>query len=215
MANEIHNYPLEIFTIGDNDYLDVDYFNGVGYDSAKILGLSLKNTLKSGMYSMIANSSVVGGTTAELDFMDGAYIGSLSVPANTFQVGDSFRLSVCGYISAHNNDTLTIRIKSGMTIISASAPITMPSIGFEVFELTCVFTIRAIGGQMAASVVTNSEFTWNKAAANTYEGQNWIAVNSSNFDTTIPNTLQLTAEWSSSHPSNSIQSMVANLEKIY
>ena len=49
MANEIHNYPLEIFTIEDNDYLDVDFFNGVGYDSAKILGSSIKNTIFSNL----------------------------------------------------------------------------------------------------------------------------------------------------------------------
>jgi len=215
MANEIHNYPLEIYTLGDNDYLDVDTFNGVGYDTSKIMGINLRDSVKGGIYSMVTDSSILGGTTSELDFMDGAYNGSLTVPANTFKVGDSFRLKVCGLIGAHNNDTLTIRIKSGSVVLSASPAITMPSIGSDVFELNCTFTIRAIGGVMTASIITNSEFTWNKAAANIFEGQNWIAVNNSNFDTTTANTLQLTAEWSSTNPSNFIQSMVANLEKIF
>ena len=215
MANEIHNYPLQIYTLGDNDFLDVDYFNGAGYDSSKILGLSLKSQLKAGMYTMIADSSTVGGTTTELDFMDGSYMGTLTVPANTFQFGDSFRLKVCGLIGAHNNDTLTIRIKSGSTILSASPAITMPAIGSEVFELECNFTIRAIGSAMSASIITNSTFTWNKASANIFEGQNWIAVNNSTFDTTIANTLQLTAQWSSNNASNHIQSRLAHLEKSY
>ena len=215
MANEIHNYPLEIYTIGDNDYLDVDFYNGVDYDSSKIMGLSLKSALKAGMYTMIADSSVVGGTTAELDFMDGSYMGTLTVPANAFKVGDSFRLKICGVIGAHNNDTLTIRIKSGSTIISASPAITMPAIGSEVFELECNFTIRAIGASMSASIITNSTFTWNKASANIFEGQNWIAVNNSTFDTTVANTLSVTAQWSSTNPSNHIQSRLAHLEKSY
>ena len=215
MANEIHNYPLQIFTLGDNDFLDVDYFNGAGYDSSKILGLSLKSQLKAGMYTMIADSSIVGGTTTELDFMDGSYMGTLSVPANTFQFGDSFRLKVCGLIGAHNNDTLTIRIKSGTTELSVSPAIVMPSIGSEVFELECNFTIRAIGSSMSASIITNSTFTWNKASANIFEGQNWISVNNSTFDTTIPNTLSITAQWSSTNASNHIQSRLAHLEKTY
>jgi hypothetical protein len=215
MANEIHNYPLEIYTIGDNDYLDVDYFNGAGYDSSKILGLSLKSQLKAGMYTMITDSSIVGGTTTELDFMDGSYMGTLSVPANAFQVGDSFRLKICGVIGAHNNDTLTIRIKSGATELSVSPAIVMPSIGSETFELEANFTIRAIGPQMVASIITNTTMTWNKSSANIFEGQNWIAVNNSTFDTTIPNTLVLTAQWSSTNASNHIQSRLAHLEKSY
>ena len=214
MANEIHNYPLEIYTIGNNDFLDVDYFNGVGYDSAKILGSSMRNSLKAGMYSMINTSSLITGT-GEQDFMDGAYVGTLSVPANTFQVGDSFRLKVCGELGAHNNDTLTIRIKSGSTVLSSSPAIVMPSISLEVFELECNFTIRAIGGQMVASIITNAGFTWNKSSANIYEGQNWIAVNNSTFDTTIPNTLTLTAQFSSANAGNHIQSFLSHLEKSF
>lgn len=214
MANEIHNYPLEIYTIGNNDFLDVDYFNGVGYDSAKILGSSMRNSLKAGMYSMVSTSSLITGT-GEQDFMDGSYVGSLNVPANTFQVGDSFRLKVCGELGAHNNDTLTIRIKSGSTVLSSSSPIIMPAITLEVFELECNFTIRAVGGQMVASIITNSGFTWNKSSANIYEGQNWIAVNNSTFDTTIPNTLTLTAEFSTANASNRIQSFLAHLEKSF
>jgi len=214
MANEIHNYPLEIYTIGDNDYLDVDFYNGVDYDSSKIMGLSLKSALKAGMYSMINDSTYVTGTS-EQDFMNGSYVGSLTVPANTFQVGDSFMLKVCGQIGAHNGDKITIRIKSGTTILSASGLISMPSISLDVFEIECVFTIRAIGASGVAKLMTNSAFTWNKSSANIYEGQNWLYLNDTTFDTTIANTLTLTAQFSSTNVQNHIQSIVANLSKIY
>lgn len=77
MANEIHNYPLEIYKIGDNDYLDVDFYNGVGYDSSKIKGVNLK----SGKFTMLTPSSYVTGTS-EQSILDGTGLGSLSVPAN-------------------------------------------------------------------------------------------------------------------------------------
>ncbi len=73
MANEIHNYPLEIFTIGDNDYLDVDFFNGLGYDSSKILGSSIKNTIFSSLgngsyYSVNNQIATVANTPNSMEF---------------------------------------------------------------------------------------------------------------------------------------------------
>ncbi len=41
----IHNYTLEAFQINDEDFYDVDYWNGVAYESRKISGLTLKTLL--------------------------------------------------------------------------------------------------------------------------------------------------------------------------
>jgi hypothetical protein len=49
MANEIHNYPIEAYVIGDNDYFDVDMWNGSGYDTAKLQGFNIKNTIFSSL----------------------------------------------------------------------------------------------------------------------------------------------------------------------
>ena len=42
---KIHQYPLERTSIGDEDYYDIDYWTGSGYQSAKIKGSTLKNVL--------------------------------------------------------------------------------------------------------------------------------------------------------------------------
>lgn len=42
---KIHQYPLERTSIGDEDYYDIDYYTGSGYQSAKIKGSTLKNVL--------------------------------------------------------------------------------------------------------------------------------------------------------------------------
>jgi hypothetical protein len=44
MANQkIHEYLLERFSIGDDDYFDMDYYDGANYTSAKVKGSIIKN----------------------------------------------------------------------------------------------------------------------------------------------------------------------------
>jgi hypothetical protein len=210
MANEIHNYPLQIYALGDLDFMDVDFFNGVAYDSAKILG----RDIKAGKYCMITDSSLVTGL-GEQTIIDGTALGSLSIPANGFQVGDSFRLTMRGIIGAHNNDTITIRIKSGTLVLASSGAITLPAITDKPFTIDVDFTVRAIGGPAVASLVSAGGFTYNKNASNNYEGQDFISIANTFFDTTIINTLDVTAQFSSAHVDNHIQAKVAILEKTY
>lgn len=42
MGAKIHLYPIERFTFGDNDYYDIDYFDGLIYQTAKIKGSTIK-----------------------------------------------------------------------------------------------------------------------------------------------------------------------------
>jgi hypothetical protein len=208
MANEIHNYPLEIYKVGDNDFFDVDTFNGVGYDTAKIKGMAINP----GKFAMLTPSSYVTGTT-EQSILDGSASGSLSVPANGFNVGDSFRLTMRGYLGAHNNDQITININTNGVALISTGPITLPSVTYKGFELIVDFTIYAIGPSMVAGLNLGGGFTYNKDASNIYEGQDFIGSNSFLFDTTIPNVLDVTAQFSSSNPANFIQSYIGILEK--
>jgi len=211
MANEIHNYPLQIYSIGENDYLDVDFYNGLGYDSSKILG----RDLKSGKATMITTPSPVTGT-GEQSIIGGTWLGSLSVPANFFQVGDTFRFVAKGMIGAHNNDTLTFRIESNGTILlSTSGAITMPDCTSKAFSLTIDFCIRAIGAAGTANIMTAGSFVFNKDSNNIFEGQEFHAQNITTFDTTILNTLDVTAQFSSANVQNQIETYVAYLEKVF
>ena len=211
MANEIHNYPLEIYNIGDNDYLDVDFYNGVGYDSSKIKGVNLR----AGKFTMLTPSTNVTGT-GEQSILDGTGLGSLSVPANGFSVGDTFRVTLRGYLGAHNNDTLSVNIyTNGTTLLASTGAMSMPTITSKAFELVVDFVIGAIGGAMVASVTLAGGISYNKDSANIYEGQDFVSVNNTTFDTTIPNLLDVKAQFSSSNPANEIQSFIGILEKTY
>jgi hypothetical protein len=171
-------------------------------------------TTNVGLFAQTANSPTLTATTTEGTLIDGG-VGSLSVPANGFQVGDSFRVDMGGVMSAQNNNTLRIRLKSGSVNLGDSGPLTMPAITNQVWMLNVTFTIRAIGAAGVASVVTLAQFHILKLASGTQQGFAWNTVNSTTFDTTISNTLDITAQWSSNNVNNSIYSDIFVLNKTY
>lgn len=167
-----------------------------------------------GLFAQTGNSTPITATTTEGTLIDGG-VGTLSVPANGFSVGDSFRADFGGLISAKNNDTIRIRVKSGSVILADSGPFTMPSITDQVWLLSINFTIRALGAPTVASIVTLGNLHVLKLASGTQEGFGFNSVNNTTFDTTISNTLSVTAQWSSNSALNSIYSDIFVLNKIY
>jgi hypothetical protein len=167
-----------------------------------------------GLFAQTANSTAITATTSELTLIDGG-VGTLSVPANGFKVGDSFRVEMGGVMSAQNNNTLRIRLKSGSVNLGDSGPLTMPAITNQVFMLSVTFTIRSIGAAGVASVVSLAQFHILKLASGTQQGFAWNTVNSTTFDTTISNTLNITGQWSSTNANNSIYSDIFVMNKTY
>ena len=167
-----------------------------------------------GLFSQTGNSTpIVNGSEGTL--IDGG-VGTLTVPANGFSVGDSFRADFGGVMSCKNNETITFRIKAGATVLSLSPTFTLPGITNQVWLLTINFTIRAIGPANTASIVVLAELHVLKLASGTQEGFGWNTINSTTFDTTIGNTLDVTAQWGSSTPlQNSIYSDLFVLNKTY
>jgi hypothetical protein len=66
-----------------------------------------------------------------------------------------------------------------------------------------------------ASIVSVAQFHVLKAASGTQEGFAWNTVNSTTFDTTIQNTLDITAQFSTNSALNSIYSDIFVLNKIF
>lgn len=167
-----------------------------------------------GLFSQTANSPTITATTSELTLIDGG-VGTLTVPANGFSVGDSFRVDMGGVMSAQNNNTIRIKLKTGSVILGDSGTLTMPAITNQVWMLSVNFTVRSIGAAGVASIVTLAQFHILKAASGTQQGFAWNTVNSTTFDTTISNTLDITAQFSSNSANNSIYSDIFTLVKIY
>ena len=171
-------------------------------------------SLNYGLFAQTAASTPVVNTTTETTIVNGG-VGSLSVPANAFQVGNSFSAILSGALSADNNDTLRIRVKSGAVSLGDTGLITLPGITNKFFDLQIHFTIRTIGAAGVASVAVSGQFTYSKNAGNAFEGSDFVSINSTTFDTTVGNTLDITAEWGTASPTNSISTEVFVLNKIY
>jgi hypothetical protein len=167
-----------------------------------------------GLFAQTGNSTVVSATTVETTLIGGG-VGTLSVPANGFKVGDSFRADFGGILSSKNNDSLTIRIKSGSVILATSGAQSLPSITNDVWQLSVNFTVRKLGGPGVAEIVTLGVFHDVKTANGSQGGFAFNTVNNTTFDTTVSNTLDVTAQWSSNSALNSIYSDIFVLNKIY
>lgn len=172
------------------------------------------STVAYGLFAQTANSPTITATTSELTLIDGG-VGTLTVPANGFTVGDSFRVDMGGLMSAHNNDTIRIRLKAGSVDLGDSGPLTLPQISNQVWMLSVTFTVRAIGGAGVASIVSLAQFHILKKASGTQEGFAWNTINNTTFNTTVSNTLNITAQFSSTNVNNSIYSDIFTLSKTY
>jgi hypothetical protein len=168
-----------------------------------------------GLFAQTGNSTAISATTVEGLLIDGG-VGTLLVPANGFSVGDSFRADFGGLLSAKNNDTIRIRIKtlSGVILADSSGQ-TMTTAVNDVFQLSVNFTIRKLGTATNAEIVALGVFHTTKQSNGQQSGFAFNTVNSTTFDTTVNNELVVTAQWSSNSPLNSIYSDIFILNKIY
>lgn len=167
-----------------------------------------------GLFAQTANSTAITGTNVETTLINGG-VGSLSVPANGFTVGDSFRAVVAGVLSTANNQTIRIRVKTGSVILLDSGLQPITNITNDVFSLNIDFTIRALGAAGVASIVSLGTFHYHKTSNAVVQGFAFNVVNNTTFNTTISNTLNITVQWGSNNAGNSIFSDIFILNKIY
>jgi len=167
-----------------------------------------------GLYAQTALGTLITDTTVETSLI-GTGVGSLTVPANGFNVGDSFTAKICGPLSCANNETLHIRIKSNGVTISDTGIFQMKLTTNKYFELLIDFTITKIGGAGVAELFVNGQYSYNQNANTNLDGVNFALISNTNFDTTVINTLSITAEWGLAKVANKIQSQNFVLTKVY
>lgn len=172
------------------------------------------NGYLSRLYTQTSSSTPVTNTDAETSLLDGG-LGTLTVPANMFKVGDSFHAVATGHITATQNHTLRVRIKSGSIVLADTGSIIMSNVAAGHWKLEVEFIIRALGPSGTARIATGGTFFYTKNASNAFEGTNFSTETSIGFDTTINNTLVITAQWGTASSSDSIYSEIFTLNKTY
>ena len=175
------------------------------------------NYLPSTSYGVFAqtNSSIPASGITETSIV-GTGVGALTVPANSFQIGDSFTLASDGLLSSLSSATLEIRVKTLTGVLLCdTGVIAMASATNKPFLLSLYFTIRTLGGVGVASISSGGLFSYIRNGGTQFEGYVLSQINSTTFDTTVNNTLVVTAQWNTGSASNTIQSFNLILQKVY
>ena len=174
----------------------------------------LPSTNSYGLFAQTANSTTITATTSELTLIGGG-VGSLSVPANGFQVGDSFVANLYGHISCVGTATIQIRVKSGSVLLADTGIIPLDVTTNKHWNFEVSFTVRSLGTIGVGSIVSAGVFNYIKNSGLNFEGSNFVNLNNTTFDTTILNTLDITAQWNTNNAGNNIYSDYFVLNKIY
>jgi hypothetical protein len=207
-------------SLGNGNPKEGDKGSNFNYELKVLQGLDAiatsleQSNLGKGLFAEIENSVPITNTTTPGTLL-GNGVGTLSVPANGFQVGDSFHLKMLGHLGARNGVGLRLEIMSDSVILADTGNMILPTCTNKHWELNIYFTIRAIGSATSAVIMSGGIFTYTKDASAAFEGVNFTVENNTDFDTTIPNTLDVIATWDGAHPNNNIYSEVAILQKIY
>lgn len=168
-----------------------------------------------GLFAQTADSVPVVNTAVETTII-GPGVGTLTVPANGFSIGDSFTCALDGILSCGSASTLHIRVKTLTGVLLAdTAIINMSATTNKPWLINLYFTIRTLGAPTVASISSGGLFSYIRNGGVQFEGYVLSTINNTTFDTTIANTLVITAEWDPASIGNSIVTRNFTLTKIY
>jgi len=174
--------------------------------------VSWQTPLKIGNYSQTASSTPI--TTAPEQTLVGSGVGSLSIPANAFVVGDSFHGKIGGKLNATGGggrSEIILRIKAGTTVLASTGVFELDTATDQGWECELDFTIASIGA--VGQICTNGNFVYTKDGNRTVFG--YIFQDVQPIDTTISNTLDITLEWNVINGGDDIYSANFVLYKTY
>jgi hypothetical protein len=139
MSNQnINGYEIEIFTIGDNDFFDVDWFNNGVYQTAKVKGNVIKDLIKtkpSGSFYNDETQTATGVNVADamffqnIDFANGLTL----LNGNTIKIVDAgvYNVQFSSQIvrtSGGNNQQISIWFrKNGVDIPNSNSHLNVNS----------------------------------------------------------------------------------------
>lgn len=163
-------------------------------------------------FSMSA-SATVANTTDETTLI-GAGSGSITIPANTLLIGMVIRVSVAGVYSAIAvPGTLQFRVRmggiGGTVVLDSGAQTPTANAANRLFEISGMIQVRTIGG--SGTVFSQGKAIVASAAGTAviWDMETTAAVT---IDTTVANDLQVSADWQTADPGNTITATNAFFE---
>jgi hypothetical protein len=222
MWQKIDNHDVQAYNTIQNQSVNLPQrsiidFQGTGVvasDNGVKTIVSIAAPTTYGLYAQTSDSASVTGIAKQS--IIGSGVGTLTVPANSFKVGDSFTAELDGLLSCLGSATLHIHVETLTGVVLADTGIiAMDVTTSKSWLLNLYFTIRTIGGTTIASISSGGLFSYIKNAGSNFEGYVLSNINNTTFDTTISNTLVVFAQWNTANASNQILSRNFTLQKIY
>lgn len=183
--------------------------------------VNTSTTSNYGLYTQLGNSTPITGITGQSVITSGSLldggVGTLSVPANGFKVGDTFHGKMAGKINIANGNDLRLLFKSDSVTLIDTGVIVMSASTNKNWNLDVTFVIQEVGAAGTAKIYSTGELTVRKdGAGGGTVVEIFSTVNSSSFDTTIQNTLEIEAKLDSACTSaENMYSEMFVLHKIY
>ena len=174
--------------------------------------VAMLSDLGIGNYAQTVQSATIN-TTGEQSIV-GSGVGSLSVPADAFVVGDSFHAKIGGVLNATGGggrSELIVNIKTGATVLASTGVFDLDNAANQGWECELDFTIAAIGA--TGTICTNGNFAYVKDNDRKVSG--YIFQDVQTIDTTVSNTLDITVEWNVLNGGDDIYSANFVLYKVY
>ena len=165
-----------------------------------------------GLFNQTGSFIGASGSIEEVTMIGGG-VGTLSVPANAFRQGDAYQATFSGTCLFHNGHTLRIRVKADGTTLADTGVMVLTRADDERWNLTIDFSIHQIGTAGTASLVSTGIFQYTQHASDAFSGRNFGTVNNTTFDSTISNTLEVTAQFD--HADNIITTDIFTLRKTF
>ena len=139
-------------------------------------------------------TGTVANTVAETP-LTSTGIGSLTLPANFFTVGRTLLIKGSGIHSAVSNPNIRIKIKLGSTVILDTGNVSSLNSTNTEIDISGTITCRTIGA--TGTIFAQGSYT--ESGGQLFGMPN---VNPITIDTTVSQTLSITAQWSAANVAN-------------
>jgi predicted RecA/RadA family phage recombinase len=153
------------------------------------------------LYSAEAASAVITNTVTET-----AFDKSVTIPANTLQVGDVLRVRAQGICpSTNSTDTLNVRLKVGTVVLIATGAVDVAN--NDIFHIEADMVVRTIGA--AGTIVASGLQALGTEGTVTAKP---AKLASTVLDTTVAQAVAVSAQWSVANAGDQVRLDVLDVE---
>lgn len=184
-------------------------------DSLEATGLKWQNNFCQNMF--VSTQFVQVTNTVTETTVIGTIVGSKVIPANSLAVGSTIKIRITGcYQSLDNSQTVRIRIKFGSAVVADTVSLTpLPEFvgSDQLMTIECDITIRATGGAGVAISRSGGKLTVKDASPYETFVYSLGLTNTSTLNTTVANTIDVTAQWGAASVSNQFETETILVER--